>query len=266
MIPFSTIPLALNDVEHIDRDRSIGLHHPDMLPLRSAAVGALPHVRPGSKSALANRPAPIARAESDLSMWHDPLCRELAHLEVFPMKSPLRAAGRDGDAVMKDRKIIAALNQLIEASKDEEKELRSAAEAAREPDLARVVCDAEAANRIASAELQDQVRLLGNTVEQEGSLRAAARRTWTNVRSMMNARNDSVIIEECVRSQGECPRALCRCIGARSAQAAALRRGTASPGYRRYALPLAGSAQPLKGRQCTRSSCQRLRNPHARPE
>ena len=202
MIPFSTIPLALNDVEHIDRDRSIGLHHPDMLPLRSAAVGALPHVRPGSKSALAYRPAPTARAESDLSMWHDPLCRELAHLEVFPMKSPLRAAGRDGDAVMKDRKIIAALNQLIEASKDEEKELRSAAEAAREPDLARVVCDAEAANRIASAELQDQVRLLGNTVEQEGSLRAAARRTWTNVRSMMNARNDSVIIEECVRSQG----------------------------------------------------------------
>jgi uncharacterized protein (TIGR02284 family) len=103
---------------------------------------------------------------------------------------------------MKDRNIIAALNQLIEASKDEEKALRSAAEDARAPDLARVVCDAEAANRTASAELQDQVRLLGNTVEQEGSFWAAARRSWTSVRSMMSSRNDSVIVEECVIGQG----------------------------------------------------------------
>jgi uncharacterized protein (TIGR02284 family) len=118
------------------------------------------------------------------------------------MKSPLRAAGRDSDAVMKDHKIIATLNQLIEASKDEEKKLMSAADDVREPGRARVICDAEAANRTASAELQDQVRLLGNTAEQDGSLWGAARRRWTSVRSMVSSRNDSMIIEECVRSQG----------------------------------------------------------------
>jgi uncharacterized protein (TIGR02284 family) len=78
----------------------------------------------------------------------------------------------------------------------------SAADDAREADLARVICDAEAANRTASAELQDQVRLLGNTAEQDGSLWGAARRRWTSVRSMVSTRIDSVIIEECVRSQG----------------------------------------------------------------
>jgi uncharacterized protein (TIGR02284 family) len=118
------------------------------------------------------------------------------------MRSPPVHPRRDRDAVMKDHTIIVMLNQLIEASKDEEKELMSAAEDARDPDLARVICDAEAANRTASAELQDQMRLLGNTAEQDGSLWGAARRRWTSVKSMVSSRVDSVIIEECVRSQG----------------------------------------------------------------
>ena len=103
---------------------------------------------------------------------------------------------------MKDDKIIAALNELIAASKDGEKEMTRAAEDAREPDLGRAVSDAGAANRTAWAELQDQVRLLGSTVEQEGTFRAAARRSWTSVMSMVSSRNDSTIIEECARDQG----------------------------------------------------------------
>jgi uncharacterized protein (TIGR02284 family) len=107
-----------------------------------------------------------------------------------------------GGIVMKDNKIIAALNELIEVSKDEEKELMRAGDDAREPDLGRAAGDAEAANRTAWAELQDQVRLLGCTAEQEGSFRAAAHRSWTSVKSMVSSRNDSAIVEECVRGQG----------------------------------------------------------------
>lgn len=103
---------------------------------------------------------------------------------------------------MKDDKIIGALNELIEASKDAEKAMMTAAEDAREPELGRAVSDAEAANRTAWAELQDQVRLLGNTAEQAGSFRAAARRSWASVRSMVSSRNDSVIVEDCVSDQG----------------------------------------------------------------
>jgi uncharacterized protein (TIGR02284 family) len=99
-------------------------------------------------------------------------------------------------------KIIAALNELIEASKDGEKEMMSAAEEARDPELVRAISDAEAANRKASEELQDQVRLLGSTAEQEGSFRGAARRSWRSVRSMVSSRNDSLIIEESASDQG----------------------------------------------------------------
>jgi uncharacterized protein (TIGR02284 family) len=103
---------------------------------------------------------------------------------------------------MKDNKIIEALNELIVASKDGESEMMRAAEDAQEPELGRALSDAGAANRTAWAELQDQVRLLGNTAEQEGSFRGAARRTWTSVKSVMSSRNDNVIVEECVSSQG----------------------------------------------------------------
>jgi len=102
---------------------------------------------------------------------------------------------------MKDDKIIAALNELIETSKDGEKELTRAAEDARGPDLVRAFSDAEEANRTASAELQDQVRLLGGTAEQDGSLKAAARRSWTSVKAMVSSRDDSAIMEECERCQ-----------------------------------------------------------------
>jgi uncharacterized protein (TIGR02284 family) len=104
---------------------------------------------------------------------------------------------------MKDDQIIAALNQLIEASKDGEKELTRAAEDAKEPDLSRALSDAEEANRTALAELQDQVRLLGGTAEQEGSTKAAARRSWTHVKSMVKSRDDSAVMEESERCQSD---------------------------------------------------------------
>lgn len=103
---------------------------------------------------------------------------------------------------MKDATIIATLNGLIGASKDAEKGLTLAAEDAWEASLARVCSDAEEANRTASAELQDQVRLLGGTAEERGSIKAAARRGWTTLKSMMSSREDSVIMDECERGQG----------------------------------------------------------------
>lgn len=103
---------------------------------------------------------------------------------------------------MNDNEIVAALNELVEASKDAEKVLTNAADDARDPELASVVSDAEAANRIASAELQDQVRLLGRTTEQTGSFSAAARRGWASIKSMVSSRDDSAIIEESAQGQG----------------------------------------------------------------
>jgi uncharacterized protein (TIGR02284 family) len=110
---------------------------------------------------------------------------------------------RERDLSMKNDKIIATLNELIEASKDGEKEFSIAAKDARDPEFARVFSDAEQADRAASAALQDQVRLLGGTAEEGGSMMAAARRSWSNVKAMMSSRDDSAIIEECERGQGD---------------------------------------------------------------
>jgi uncharacterized protein (TIGR02284 family) len=103
---------------------------------------------------------------------------------------------------MTDDKIIATLNELIEASKDGEKGFVLAAKDTREPELTRVFSDGEQTNRSAAAELQDQVRRLGGVAEQEGSMKAAAHRGWTGVKSMMSARDDMEILEECERGEG----------------------------------------------------------------
>jgi uncharacterized protein (TIGR02284 family) len=103
---------------------------------------------------------------------------------------------------MNDTNIIATLNDLIEASKDGEKNMVLAAKAVRSPELARVLSDGEKANLAAAAELQDQVRKLGGTAEEEGSMRAAAHRGWTSVRSMLSSPDDMTILEECERGEG----------------------------------------------------------------
>ncbi len=103
---------------------------------------------------------------------------------------------------MTDDRIIAALNELIEASKDGEKGFALAAKETREPDLTSVFSDGEKTSRVAAAELQDQVRLLGGTAEQDGSMKAAAHRGWTSVKSMVSSPDDSAILEECERAEG----------------------------------------------------------------
>jgi uncharacterized protein (TIGR02284 family) len=151
-----------------------------MLPFRSICVSALAHLVVRRKRASEQTFSALARkVGSNLDMR------------------------RDRDPSMKDDKIIATLNELIEASKDGEKEFALAAKDAREPELARVFSDAEQADRAASAALQDQVRLLGGTAEQDGSMMAAARRSWTSVKSMMSSRDDRAMMEECERGQGD---------------------------------------------------------------
>ena len=103
---------------------------------------------------------------------------------------------------MTDDRIIATLNELIAASKDGAKDFAVAAKNVQEPELARVFSEGERTSQTAIAELQDQVRLLGGTEEREGSMKAAAHRGWTNVKSMVSSRDDRAILEECERGEG----------------------------------------------------------------
>ena len=103
---------------------------------------------------------------------------------------------------MTNDRIIATLNELIEASKDREKGFALASKGTADPELTRVFGDGEKASRAAAADLQDQVRMLGSTAEQDGSMKAAARRSWTSVRATVSPRDDGTILEECERGEG----------------------------------------------------------------
>jgi uncharacterized protein (TIGR02284 family) len=102
---------------------------------------------------------------------------------------------------MTDDRLIAMLNDLIEASKDGERGFALAGRDNKEPELAGVFSDGETASRAAASELQDQVRLLGGTAEQGGSMGAAVRRSWMSVREMVRPRDGATIVEECERGE-----------------------------------------------------------------
>ena len=98
-------------------------------------------------------------------------------------------------------KVIATLNELIETSKDGEKGFALAAKDTHKPELSDVFKQGESSCRLAAAELQDQVRLLGGNAEEEGTMKAAAHRGWISIRSAMSSRDDKAILEECERGE-----------------------------------------------------------------
>jgi uncharacterized protein (TIGR02284 family) len=93
------------------------------------------------------------------------------------------------------------LNELIEASKDGERDFALAAKETRAPELTGFFNEREQDHRAAAAELQDQVRLLGDMKEQDGSMKAAARRGWTRIRSALSFRGNMAILDECERGE-----------------------------------------------------------------
>jgi len=102
---------------------------------------------------------------------------------------------------MMDYRIIAALNELIESSMDDERGFALAATGTAEGELIALFNRGEESRRAAAAELQDQVRMLGGTAEEHGSFRGAARRRWTSIKSAVSVRENRAILDECERSE-----------------------------------------------------------------
>jgi uncharacterized protein (TIGR02284 family) len=98
-------------------------------------------------------------------------------------------------------KVIDALNDLIETSKDGEKGFALALQGTENVELTGVFSQGEESCRTAAAELQDQVRLLGGNAEEGGSMKAAAHRGWISIKSAMSSRDDKAILEECERGE-----------------------------------------------------------------
>jgi uncharacterized protein (TIGR02284 family) len=97
--------------------------------------------------------------------------------------------------------VISVLNDLIETSKDGEKGFAFASKDSREPELTALFREGEESCRAAAAELQDQVRLLGGTGEDDGSVKATVHRGWISARTVTIFRDSKELLEECERGE-----------------------------------------------------------------
>jgi len=98
-------------------------------------------------------------------------------------------------------KVVAALNQLIETSKDGERGFAVAAKDAQMPQLTLFFREAEKSYCTSAGDLQDQVRLLGGQAQEGGSVKGAVQRSWLRFKSTISSRDDKAILEECERAE-----------------------------------------------------------------
>ena len=101
----------------------------------------------------------------------------------------------------RDREIVSTLNELVEVSRDGENGFARAAMDSRDPALIKAFGDSERACRQAAEELQHEIRMLGRRAEEGGSMRAAGRRGWSNLKNVASIRDNRVILEECEKAE-----------------------------------------------------------------
>jgi uncharacterized protein (TIGR02284 family) len=97
--------------------------------------------------------------------------------------------------------LIGCLNDLIETCRDGEKGFQTAAAHAEDPELKKFFDQHSQQRAQFASELQAEVRQLGGTPAEGGSVSAALHRGWINLKSVVTGGNAEAIIAEC--EQGE---------------------------------------------------------------
>lgn len=102
---------------------------------------------------------------------------------------------------MTNEETIAVLNDLIEISKDGEREFQDCAEDVTDPELLNFFTEKSQQCSRGAEMLQEQVRLLGGEPETEGSFAGAAHRMWVNLKSAITGADKTSILKECERGE-----------------------------------------------------------------
>jgi uncharacterized protein (TIGR02284 family) len=100
-----------------------------------------------------------------------------------------------------NNEIISTLNELIETSKDGEKGFTLAAKDTKEPELTALFEEGAQSCRAAAAELQSEVRRLGEDPDKGGSVKGATHRGWVSLKSAVTGRSSEAILEEVERGE-----------------------------------------------------------------
>ena len=97
--------------------------------------------------------------------------------------------------------LIECLNDLIETCRDSENGFRTAAEHAKDPELTRFFNLRSQERAQFASELQSEVRQLGGTPVDRGSVSAAFHRGWINIKSVVTGGSNEAIVAECERGE-----------------------------------------------------------------
>jgi uncharacterized protein (TIGR02284 family) len=97
--------------------------------------------------------------------------------------------------------LIQTLNNLIGACKDGENGFRAAADDVKNSELKALLQGYSQQRGQFVQELQAEVRRLGGTPEESGSLSGTLHRGWMNLKSVVTGKDDSATIAECERGE-----------------------------------------------------------------
>jgi uncharacterized protein (TIGR02284 family) len=102
---------------------------------------------------------------------------------------------------MTDADVIATLNDLLETSKDGEYGFSTCAQAVKNEALKTMF--EEAAHRCAegAGQLEAEIRRLGGTPSQSGSVGGSLHRGWIDIKSAITGMDEAAILSECERGE-----------------------------------------------------------------
>lgn len=98
-------------------------------------------------------------------------------------------------------KEISTLNDLIQTCRDGENGFRTAAEGVKDPHVKALFERFSRQRGEMVRELQEQVRSLGGTPDESGSVSASVHRGWINIKSLVTGKDDNAIIAEAERGE-----------------------------------------------------------------
>jgi uncharacterized protein (TIGR02284 family) len=107
-----------------------------------------------------------------------------------------KSLGGDFMAVNREE-LLECLNELIETSRDGEHGYQTASENVKNPGLQTFFRECSTQRAQFASELESEVRQLGGTPVESGSVSAAVHRGWINIKSIVSS--DEAVIAECVR-------------------------------------------------------------------
>lgn len=103
-------------------------------------------------------------------------------------------------AVNRDE-LVECLNDLIQTCRDGDNGFQTAADNIKDPDLKKLFTQLSEQRAQFASELQAEVRQLGGTPAQSGSVSALFHRGWINIKSVVTGHSEDAIIAECERGE-----------------------------------------------------------------